>query len=85
MLPCVQKCFQIAEEGKTYNAVHSCITLCKIYMEKYSNKTSTSFQYKITDNRITSRIHFLVLILINKPDTFNMCKFIVRDVHYCVD
>jgi hypothetical protein len=30
MLPGVQKCFQIIEEGKTYNAVHSCITLAKM-------------------------------------------------------
>ena len=30
MLSCIQKCFQITEEGRTYNAVHSCTTLVKM-------------------------------------------------------
>jgi hypothetical protein len=30
MLTGVQKCFQITAEGKTYNAVHSCVTVAEM-------------------------------------------------------
>lgn len=83
MVPGVQNCFQITEEGKTYNAVHSLITLTKMQNlhRKILKQNKHQFQYKITNNKTTSGLHFYVFILINKPDTFNFCKFIVTDVH----
>jgi hypothetical protein len=49
-------------------------------MEKYSNKAAP---ISIQNKKTTSELHVHAFILINKPDTFNFCKFIVRDVH-CV-
>jgi hypothetical protein len=64
MLLCIQKYFLITEEGWTYNVVHSCITSkCKIYMEKYSNKTNANFSTKLQTIN-----NFRVTLLCFNPD-----------------